>query len=161
MRGTPIQPSTGALFFATGGIVVHATKSDRGGSLRAADNVQSASADYSPGSPPAFALEGRNRHDAEGEVAVCSIVLGHLAQERGQVYSGLRKVEDSAYPGVDCIADGPTGTLNKQVTRAGRRDFREKLAKAPDRNVSRAWGSADDCADTIRDAIEDNTRNSK
>ncbi len=154
MSDTSIQPATGKLAFAIGGIVVHATRSDGGGSLRAADGVQSAAADYSPGSRPAFVMEGRNRHEAEGEVEVCSILLAYLAG-RGQEYSGLRKVEDSAYPGVDCIAEGPTGTLNKQVTRAGRGGFREKLANAPHRKVSHAYGSADDGADAIREAIED------
>jgi hypothetical protein len=137
-------------------LVGHKRGTDGSEALCTVDDVQSASAEYSPGSPPAFTLGGRNRHEAEGEVEVCSILLAYL-DGTGQVYSGPRKVEDSAYPGVDCIAEGPTGTRYKQVTRAVRGDFREKLANAPE--VSHAYGSFDEGADAIRETIEDKYQN--
>ncbi len=152
MTNTRITPPTGELTFGTGGVVVHATTSDGGGSLRASDGVQSAAADYSPGSPPAFTLEGQNRHEEQGILEACSILLECLARQ-GAPCSALRMVEGE--PGVDCLADGPTGTINMQVTRAVRGDFRSELAAAPDRTVFRRYADDAEAADAIRDAVRD------
>jgi len=150
----PIKIEVSDTVRVTEALVAHKRGADGTEALRTVDELQSAGADYSPGSPSAFTLAGQNRHGEQGVLETCSIVLEYLSCH-GKPYSALRQVEDSAYPGVDCIADGPTATLNTQVTRAVRGDFRKKLANAPDRKVSHAYGSADDGADAIREAIEE------
>jgi hypothetical protein len=58
-------------------------------------------------------------------------------------------------PGVDCVADGSSGTINMQVTRAVGEDFRAALAAAPDRPVFRSYVDDDEAADAIRDTVQD------
>jgi len=144
-------PRSGALETATGGIVTHARHGDGSESLRAADALQSAAADSSPGAPLECTLEGKNRHQEEGVRDVCWILLQHLARH-GRVYAGLREVKDEDFPGVDCIAEGASGMLKMQVTRAIGGDFREGLAL--DGGVSHTYANADEAADAICDAIQ-------
>lgn len=133
-------------------LVAHKRGADGTEALRTVNGLQSASADYSPGSPPSFTLAGQNQHEEQGVLGACSILLERLARE-GEVYSALRTFE--GVPGVDCVADGLTGSINMQVTRAVRGDFRAELATAPDRRVSRIYADDEEAADIIRDAIQD------
>jgi hypothetical protein len=133
-------------------LVGHKRGADGTEALRTVDSLQSAGADYSPGSPPAFTLQGENRHGEQGALAACSVLLEHLSSH-GEVYSAVREVKGER--GVDCVADGPTGTINVQVTRAVRGDFRADLATAPDRTVSRGYEDVHEAADDLRDAVRD------
>jgi hypothetical protein len=133
------------------GIVTDATQTGGGRAVRSADDRQSAGADYAPGAPPAFTLEGKNRHEEDGSLEAGLILVQHLAG-MGRVYTGLRKTEAD---GIDCIADSSAGLppLKLQVTRAVRGDFRAELAVTG--KVSREYKNADEAADALRDAIQD------
>jgi len=93
----PIKIEVSDTVPVTEALVAH--KQGAGGTeaLRSVDGLQSAGAEYSPGSPPAFTLEGRNRHAEQGILETCSVLLKYLSRH-GELYSALREVE--GVPGV-------------------------------------------------------------
>lgn len=66
--------------------VGHKRGTDGSEAICTGDGVQSASADYSPGSAPSFTLAGQNRHEEQGALGACSVRLARLACD-GQPYS--------------------------------------------------------------------------